>query len=135
MGHLMKTYIFQLANSSIAQRKASIFCRHIANAFESFSLLGQHLQTMQEVDSNGAIPLLINLVYLIVWNVVLQPKVYPVIAVTALRNNQWYYRIYCMGLNCIIATVLPLVLLLYLNIYTVIGQLNISKQSVSLHAI
>ena len=54
---------------------------------------------------------------------------YPEIALTALRNNHWYYKIYCMGINAIFACALPLGLLLYLNVYTVLGNAYIYQDT------
>ena len=34
---------------------------------------------------------------------------------TALRTNQLYYNVYCVGLNTVFASVIPLLSLLYLN--------------------
>ena len=41
---------------------------------------------------------------------------------TWLRRNPLYYQFYCVGLNTVFAHVFPLLSLLYLNIYTVIGE-------------
>jgi hypothetical protein len=38
---------------------------------------------------------------------------------TAMRQNRLYYKIYCVGLNTVFATALPLLSLLYLNTKTV----------------
>lgn len=42
---------------------------------------------------------------------------------TQLRLNVYYYKIYCIGLNFTLASVVPLASLFYLNICTVIGKL------------
>ena len=41
---------------------------------------------------------------------------------TELRQNMWYYRIYCIGLNTLFSSAFPLLSLLYLNVYTVLGE-------------
>ena len=61
---------------------------------------------------------------------IFQPLIYPAIAPTPLRNNRWYYRIYCMAINVIFACALPLGLLLYLNFYTVIGKYQLIFQHI-----
>lgn len=38
---------------------------------------------------------------------------------TSLRRNKLYYQLYCVGLNTLIASIVPLVALIYLNISTV----------------
>ena len=42
---------------------------------------------------------------------------------TLLRNNSLYYKIYGICLNTVFASIFPLLSLLYLNIYTVLGEL------------
>ncbi len=41
---------------------------------------------------------------------------------TKLRLNKLYYKIYCIGLNSIFASVIPLTSLFYLNVCTIIGM-------------
>ena len=43
---------------------------------------------------------------------------------TELRQNSWYYRIYIIGLHTLFSSAFPLLSLLYLNIYTVLGMYN-----------
>ena len=49
-------------------------------------------------------------------------SIYP----TALRENPYYYKVYCVALNTLLASVLPLVALIFLNIRTVraLGQMS-----------
>ena len=47
---------------------------------------------------------------------------------TPLRQNRFYYKIYCIGLNTIFGSVAPLLSLIYLNICTVIGELVLIKK-------
>ena len=49
---------------------------------------------------------------------------------TALRQNRWYYKIYCIGLNTLFGSVAPLLSLIYLNICTVLGKRYIKLGSV-----
>ncbi len=49
---------------------------------------------------------------------------------TALRRDKYYYRIYCVGLNTVFASVLPLLSLLYLNMRTV-AQLRKMAETMS----
>ncbi len=44
---------------------------------------------------------------------------------TALRENALYYKVYCIGLNTTFASVIPLLSLIYLNIATVLGEINV----------
>ena len=41
---------------------------------------------------------------------------------TDLRQNPLYYKIYCIFLNTLVSSAFPLLSLLYLNIYTVLGM-------------
>ena len=47
---------------------------------------------------------------------------------TDLRRNRLYYQVYCIGLNTLIGTFLPLLSLLYLNIRTVMELRTMMKQ-------
>ena len=47
---------------------------------------------------------------------------------TALRKNEYYYKIYYVYLNSIFASILPLALLLFLNISTAIELIKMSRQ-------
>ena len=51
---------------------------------------------------------------------------------TALRRNRLYYKVYCIGLNTLVATVLPLLSLLYLNVRTVVELSKMMKQEDSM---
>ena len=42
-----------------------------------------------------------------------------------------YYRIYCIGLNTVFASIIPLLSLVYLNICTVTGTMNDGKISIT----
>ena len=44
------------------------------------------------------------------------------IETTELKSNVFYDKIYCIGLNTLVASVFPLLSLLYLNIYTISGK-------------
>ena len=49
---------------------------------------------------------------------------------TYLKHNRFpcrYYRIYCIGLNTVFASIIPLLSLVYLNICTVTGTMNDGK--------
>ena len=41
---------------------------------------------------------------------------------TQLRLNSYYYKIYCIGFNSLVASVIPLISLFYLNISTILGE-------------
>lgn len=47
---------------------------------------------------------------------------------TALRKNEYYYKIYYVYLNTFFASILPLALLLFLNITTAIQLIKMSRQ-------
>jgi hypothetical protein len=46
---------------------------------------------------------------------------------TALRRDPLYYKIYCIALNTVFASIIPVVSLFYFNVYTVIGELKENK--------
>ena len=99
------------SSSSSSLSEEQILFQECAQLMEDFATDGNV--------SNGLVSTVFN---------VTRVELVPEITTTWLRNDPLYYRIYCIGLNTVFATVIPFVLLLYFNVKTVLALSTMGKQ-------